>query len=137
MNLKLTHNSLNEIILEGSGLEFKLKPSSVFKNCISEESQSVLDEMIETSLKKAIDDFYTSEEYNQKDELQKKQIVTKHVKKIALIERLSHELHSDSECIELSETQKEIQNFCFTVWRYSQKYGFKPSKSVTLEDEKK
>lgn len=135
MNLKLTHNSLNEITLEGSGLELKIKPSSMFKNCISQESQSVLDEMIENALKKALDDFYTSEEYNQKDELQTKQIVMKHVKRISLIERLANELHSDSECIDLSKTQQEIRGFCFTVWRYSREYGFKPSQSKVLEDE--
>lgn len=132
MSLKLTHNSLNEITLEGNGLELKVKPSSVFKNCISQESQSVLDEMIENTFKKALDDFYASEEYNQKDELQTKQIVMKHIKRIALIERLAHELHSDSECIELSKTQQEIRDFCFTVWKYSKEYGFKPSQSIVL-----
>jgi hypothetical protein len=135
MNLKLTHTSFNEITLEGGGLELKIKPSSIFKNCISAETQSVLDEMIETSLKKALDDFYTSEEYEQKDELQTKQIVMKHVKNIALIERLAYELHSDSECINLSKTQSEIRDFCYTVWRYSREYGFKPSQSKVLEDE--
>ncbi len=137
MSLKITHNSLNEITLEGNGLELKVKPSSLFKNCISQESQSILDEMIEGAFKKALDEFYASEEYEQKDEIQTKQIVVKHIKRIALIERLASELHSDSECIELSETQQEIREFCFTVWRYSKEYGFRPSQSIELKDENK
>jgi len=93
--------------------------------------------MIEGAFKKALDEFYASEEYEQKDEIQTKQIVVKHIKRIALIERLASELHSDSECIELSETQQEIREFCFTVWRYSKEYGFRPSQSIELKDENK
>lgn len=36
-------------------------------------------------------------------------------------------LHSDIECIELSEEEIEIRNWCYDVYKYKSLYGFKSS----------
>lgn len=134
MNVRLEHTSFNELKLEGIGIDLSFKPAVLYKQMLSKESQSCLDEALEEAFKKALTEFYDSEEYNQRNsEITTREILSEHVKKIAHLERILYDLHSDSECIELSSEHKYIRDFCFTVWKYATEYGFRSSKNVTLE----
>lgn len=126
--MKLEKHPDGSIHLHELGLKLEVQPQWLFKQSINRESQAILDELLEGKLKSALDDFISSPENDEdfRDKLYRKEEFSKRIALIAHIERdLIQKLHSDGECIELSEAQEEARSFSFSVWKFCSDYGYK------------
>jgi hypothetical protein len=120
------------------GISLNINPKFLFTAAFSDESRVLIDNMIEFELKKALSIFRDSIENipELRDKLYKKVYTSALIKKIALVERdLVCNLHTDGECIKLSDDLVEIREFAYSVWRYNSYYGYKKPKKYTEENE--
>jgi hypothetical protein len=121
------------------GLNLEIQPYWLIKQMISQNSQSIIDELIEAKYKEALSVFITWQHKtieNIKNGEDGEDVFVEykyntHVQVIQDIADISRDLlplHSDYECIELSEEQKRAKEIAYGYWRYNNFYGFKKDK---------
>lgn len=119
-----------------SGLKLEINPVSMFRDTLHGDIRPILDKMIESELKEALEAFRDSEE-NQieyRKLLYQKEKFSKLIYKIAIIDReLVLKLHSDSEDIDLGVELQEIYSYAHSVWRFDSSYAY--TSSVELKQE--
>lgn len=118
------------------GLNLEVQPYWLIQQMISQNSQSIIDELIEMKYKEALNVFSTWQHTtieNIKNGEDAKVVFnehkyTKHVQEIQDIADISRDLlslHSDYECIELNEEQQRAKEIAYSYWGYNNFYGFK------------
>ena len=121
------------------GISLNINPKFLFTAAFSDESRVIIDNMVEFELKKALSIFKDSIENipEYRDKLYKKECTSSLIKKIALVERdLVYNLHTDGECIKLSDDLADVREFAHSVWRYNSYYGYKhPKKYAEINEE--
>lgn len=126
----------NKFNLSKMGLKLEVQPYWLIQQMISQNSQSIIDELIEMKYKEALNVFSfwqhtTIENIKGGEDAEvvfDEHKYTKHVQEIQDIADISRDLlplHSDYECIELSEEQEKFKEIAFQYWRYNEFYGFK------------
>ena len=139
MNEKLEHSGPeNKLKLFSMGLNLEVQPYWLIQQMISQNSQSIIDELIEMKYKEALNVFSfwqhtTIENIKGGEDAEvvfDEHKYTKHVQEIQDIADISRDLlplHSDYECIELSEEQQRAKEIAYSYWGYNKFYGFKDS----------
>jgi hypothetical protein len=138
--ITLEKHSDGSVHLSGLGLKLEIDPKWLFKQSINQESQIILDKLLENELKSALDEFIDSDENVEKirRRLYHKEMHSALIAKIANIERdLVNKIHSDPETIELSDAQSEARDFAYSVWKYCSDYGFARTSKTVLDSESK
>ena len=132
MNIR-KNNYDKSLILNTSGLNVEIKPYFFLKESLSKNSQSIIDSIIEDKFKSIISDFLSWRQMEFKENLDYNQEV--HVKQIQDFADFFREvlpLHSDWECIELSEIEKDALKEVSDYWKYNEFYSFKSSETINL-----
>lgn len=126
----------NKFNLSKMGLKLEVQPYWLIKQMISQNSQNIIDELIEMKYKEALNVFslwqHSTIEMIKDSEVAQATFseykYTKHVQEIQDIADISRDLlplHSDCECIELSEEQQRAKEIAYSYWGYNKFYGFK------------
>lgn len=126
----------NKFNISKMGLKLEVQPYWLIQQMISQNSQSIIDELIEMKYKEALNVFsswqHTTIENIKGGEgtevVLDEHKYTNHVQEIQDIADISRDLlplHSDCECIELSEEQQRAKEIAYSYWGYNKFYGFK------------
>jgi len=125
----------NKLNLHTFGLKLEVQPYWLVKEMINQNSQNILDELIELAYKEALNKFsvwHTStifrikdgEDENELFEKNKYKVHNQEIQDVADISRELLPLHSDWECIDLDEVQHAAQEIAYSYWKYNNFYGF-------------
>ncbi len=129
----------NKLKMFTMGLNLEVQPYWLIKQMINQNSQNILDELIEQAFKEALNRFsmwQTSAIFEIKDgedtdelfEKNKYKVHHQEIQDVADISRNLLPLHSDWECIELDEDQQKAKEIAYSYWKYNDFYGFEPTK---------
>ena len=125
----------NKLTLSTLGLKLEVNPYLLVKEMISRNSQDILDEIIEREFKNALNKFsfwqngvinsFISDDDAEVEFIKhKRDIHVQEIQDVADISRHLLMLHSDSECIGLTEEQQTAQENAYSYWRYNSFYGY-------------
>lgn len=131
----------NNLTLSTLGLKLEVNPYWLVKEMISENSQSILDEVIETGLRKVLRKYNmwkvgllneiekSGEIMGDAIERYKYKIHVQEIQDVADYSRHILPLHSDSEFFtgKHSDIEKGVES-AYSYWKYNTFYGFEPTK---------
>jgi hypothetical protein len=117
------------------GLRLDVQPYWLVKGMINQNSQDILDEIIEREFKNAlnkfsewqngvINSFISDDDADVEFVKYKRDVHVHEIQNIADISRHLLMLHSDSECIGLTEEQQTAQEIAYSYWKYNSFYGY-------------
>lgn len=115
------------IILDISYLKLEVKPFRLLKELFHPKTQETLDEMISVEYKKIIGEVSVLLNKNIIDQEDNK--IYPEILKLSTFIRDILPLHSDDECIELTESEENIVKSCQNIWDFSTDYGYKTTKT--------
>jgi hypothetical protein len=134
---ELKHSSPeNKLKLFTMGLNLEVQPYWLIKQMISYNSQSMIDELIEKQYREALDRFafWQSKTIENIKEDEDGEVIFdnmkyhQHVQEIQDVADISRDLlplHSDYECIELTDEQMNAKELAYKYWGYNKFYGYK------------
>lgn len=125
----------NKLKMFTMGLNLEVQPYWLIKQMINQNSQHILDELIEGKYKEALNRFsmwqtntifaiQDGEDANELFEKNKYRVHHQEIQDVADISRELLPLHSDWECIELDEEQQKAKEIAYSYWKYNDFYGY-------------
>ncbi len=110
-----------------------MQPYWLVKEMINQNSQNILDEIIEAKYKEALNIFSmwqviamnnVTDDADEVFHKNKYEVHHQEIQDVADISRELLPLHSDWECIDLDEVQHTAQEIAYSYWKYNNFYGF-------------
>lgn len=136
-NIELKKQRDNNLTLSTLGFKLEVQPYWLVKEMINQNSQHILDIMIEREFKGALDKFndWHNGIVNSLPDgdvdagdiefvRHQRDVHVQEIQNVADISRHLLPLHSDSECIELTKEQLTAQEIAYSYWKYNSFYGF-------------
>lgn len=128
--MKIDKTNDCNISLSDFGLKVEINPSRMFNSQLDSDTSEYLDKILEKEYKRILSkvkqkygDVLSDRELSNNLKEQKDDLIYQ----VSMFIRHISRLHSDLECIELSEEEIEIRDWCYDIYKYKTVYGFKSS----------
>lgn len=120
--------------LDVYGLKMEINPYKLMNEKLSEESSNMLDIILEKQFKKLLTKVSNTHDINESKEYVNtlREKIDPSILEVARFIRELSLLHSDFECVNLTEEEKEINDWCYTIYKYNSNYGHVGIKTVTV-----
>lgn len=124
-----------DISLLDMGMKIEINPARMYCSQLDTDASIYLDKIIEKEYKRILSKVYQKYGDNSNDrELTEKLKEQRDdlIYQVALFVRNISRLHSDFECVELTDEEADVRDWCYDIYKYKNIYGFKSSTEQTV-----